>query len=164
MEKKEEFRQVIEKGNATKGGAITLGGAMLAGEAIEGAHVKVPLRTMNRHGLICGATGSGKTKTLQIIAEQLSMQGVPSMLMDVKGDLSGIAAAGVPNEKIQQRHDRIGIPYEASASPVELLTLSNEPGARLRATVSEFGPVLLGRILELNDTQQSILSLVFKYC
>src|SRR5690606_16176453 len=75
MEKKEEFRQVIEKGNATKGGAITLGGAMLAGEAIEGAHVKVPLRTMNRHGLICGATGSGKTKTLQIIAEQLSMQG-----------------------------------------------------------------------------------------
>ncbi len=164
MSKTEQFKEIIKAGNVTKGDALVLGGAMLNGKALQGAHVRIPLRTMNRHGLICGATGSGKTKTLQIIAEQLSAKGVPVFMMDIKGDLSGIAAPGVANEKIQQRHEKIGIPYEAGGMPVELLTLSNEPGARLRATVSEFGPVLLSRILELNDTQTSILSLVFKYC
>lgn len=164
MTTSEKFRATIEGGNTTKGDAIILGGAMLHGEAQNGLHVKIPLRTMNRHGLISGATGSGKTKTLQVIAEQLSLKGVPSILMDVKGDLSGLAAAGVANEKIQQRHEKLDLVYEPQAIPVELLSLSNEPGARLRATVSEFGPVLLGRILELNDTQQSVLALVFKYC
>lgn len=122
------------------------------------------MRTMNRHGLIAGATGTGKTKTLQTLAEQLSLQGVPSLLMDIKGDLSGIATPGTANDKINARHLRLGFAYEPASIPVELLTLSNEPGARLRATVSEFGPVLLGRILDLNDTQSSVLSLVFKYC
>ncbi len=164
MNNETKFREIINAGNTTKGDAIELGAAMLAGEAMEGALVKIPLRTMNRHGLICGATGSGKTKTLQILAEQLSLKGVPVLMMDVKGDLSGIAAPGVENEKITERHRRIGLPYKAEGMPVELLSLSNEPGARLRATVSEFGPVLLSRILELNDTQQSVLSLVFKYC
>lgn len=157
------FASVIRQGNTFQGDSIVLGGALLQGEVPEGALVRVPLRTMNRHGLICGATGSGKTKTLQVIAEQLSLKGVPVLLMDVKGDLSGLAAPGTVNDKITERHDRIGEPYEPQALPVELLSLSNEPGARLRATVSEFGPVLLGRILELNDTQQSVLALVFKY-
>jgi hypothetical protein len=164
MDRNDEFARIIKEGYTFKGSHIVLGGAMLDGEVPEGALVKVPLRTMNRHGLICGSTGSGKTKTLQLIAEQLSLAGVPVLLMDVKGDLSGLAAPGAPHEKIDARHARLGFPYEPSPFPVELLTLSDEPGARLRATVSEFGPVLLGRILELNDNQQSVLSLVFKYC
>ena len=160
----DDFIRAITEGNTFKGSAIELGGALCNGEVPAGCAVKVPLRTMNRHGLICGATGSGKTKTLQVLAEQLSLNGVPSLLMDVKGDLSGIAAPGSSNEKIEARHAKLGIPYEPQGLPVELLSLSKEPGARLRATVSEFGPVLLGRILELNDTQQSVLALVFKYC
>lgn len=154
----------MQDGYACKGDRLILGGAMYDGAIPAEAHVAVPLRTMNRHGLICGATGSGKTKTLQVIAEQLSLKGVPVLMMDVKGDLSGLAAPGTANDKINERHAKLGLPYEPSAMPVELLTLSKEPGARLRATISEFGPVLLGRILDLNDTQQSVLALVFKYC
>ncbi len=164
MPTREEFIKVITEGNQSKGDSIDLGGALFQGDVPSGCIVKVPLRTMNRHGLICGATGSGKTKTLQVLAEQLSLKGVPSLLMDVKGDLSGIAALGSVNEKIEARHAKLGIAYGPQGLPVELLSLSKEPGARLRATVSEFGPVLLGRILELNDTQQSVLALVFKYC
>jgi len=163
MKDPEKFAQCIQQGYTHKGDSIVLGGALLDGQVPPGAVVRVPLRTMNRHGLICGATGSGKTKTLQVLAEQLSLKGVPVLLMDVKGDLSGMAAPGAENAHITERHARIGEPYEPQALPVELLTLSNEPGARLRATVSEFGPVLLGRILELNDTQQSVLALIFKY-
>ncbi|MCC6541130.1 MAG: DUF853 family protein [Flavobacteriales bacterium] len=164
MPTKEQFSAVMQAGYATKGAHLVIGGALYEGEIPTGANVTIPLRTMNRHGLICGATGSGKTKTLQVITEQLVAQGVPVLLMDVKGDLSGLAAPGASNEKIAARHARLGLPYEPAAMPVELLTLSDEPGARLRATVSEFGPVLLGRILDLNDTQQSVLALVFKYC
>jgi DNA helicase HerA-like ATPase len=164
MSKTEDFQAAITAGNTFKGQSILLGGALMDGEVPAGCQVRVPLRTMNRHGLICGATGSGKTKTLQVLAEQLSLQGVPVLMMDVKGDLSGIAAPGTSNEKIDARHAKIGEAYAPQGMPVELLSLSNEPGARLRATVSEFGPVLLGRILELNDTQQSVLALVFKYC
>jgi DNA helicase HerA-like ATPase len=164
MSKTEDFQAAITAGNTFKGQSILLGGALMDGEVPAGCQVRVPLRTMNRHGLICGATGSGKTKTLQVLAEQLSLQGVPVLMMDVKGDLSGIAAPGSSNEKIEARHAKVGEAYVPQGMPVELLSLSNEPGARLRATVSEFGPVLLGRILELNDTQQSVLALVFKYC
>ncbi|HNU56864.1 MAG TPA: DUF853 family protein [Flavobacteriales bacterium] len=164
MPTQEEFSAIMQAGYATKGGHLVLGGAIHTGEVPTGCRVTIPLRTMNRHGLICGATGSGKTKTLQVIAEQLALNGVPVLLMDVKGDLSGLAAPGSSNEKIAARHARLALPYEPSAMPVELLSLSDEPGARLRATVSEFGPVLLGRILDLNDTQQSVLTLVFKYC
>ncbi|MCB0810561.1 MAG: DUF853 family protein, partial [Flavobacteriales bacterium] len=156
MSDQQAFRTAMVDGYTVKGDSIVLGGALLNGEVPEGALVRVPLRTMNRHGLIAGATGTGKTKTLQVIAEQLSLKGVPVLLMDIKGDLSGIAAPGSDHPKIQERHAKLGFPYEPQALPVELLTLSDEPGARLRATVSEFGPVLLGRILELNDTQQSI--------
>lgn len=164
MPNKEKFITEIAQGYTFKGSSIILGGAMLNGECITNSLVKVPLKTLNRHGLIAGATGSGKTKTLQILAEQLSRVGVPSLLMDVKGDLSGIAVPSAGHPKIDERHARIGIPFEAGASPVEFLSLSNEPGARLRATVSEFGPVLFSKILGLNDTQGGIVAVVFKYC
>jgi len=164
MAEAQDLARSIIDGNTFLGESLILGGALFQGEVPAGALVRVPLRTMNRHGLICGATGSGKTKTLQILAEQLSLAGVPSLLMDVKGDLSGLAAPGILNDKISARHAKMNVPYAPQPVPVELLTLSKEPGARLRATVSEFGPVLLGRILELNDTQQSVLALVFKYC
>ena len=115
--------------------------------------VNVPLKTLNRHGLIAGATGTGKTKTLQVITEQLSSKSIPVLVMDIKGDFSGIAKAGTVNPKIEERHNKIGLEYKPENFPVELLTLSEEKGVRLRATVSEFGPVLLSKILELNDTQ-----------
>lgn len=160
----EDFTRTMQEGYAIAGGSILLGAPLFQGDCPKDTYVRVPLRTMNRHGLIAGATGTGKTKTLQVLAEQLSLQGVPTLLMDIKGDLSGIAAPGMANDKITARHQKLGLPWEPAAIPVELLTLSQEPGARLRATTSEFGPVLLGRILELNETQQSVLALVFKYC
>ncbi len=164
MASKEKFIEEINSGNTFKGESIVLGGAMLNKEAIPNCLVKIPLRTMNRHGLIAGSTGSGKTKTLQIIAEQLSENGVPSLLMDIKGDLSGVAVPSAGHPKIDERHLKIGIPFTPSGSPVDFLSLSNEKGARLRATVSEFGPVLFSKILGLNDTQSGILAVVFKYC
>lgn len=164
MDRKQSFTENINAGYACKGDAIILGGAMLDGEPLSNAQVNVPLRTMNRHGLIAGATGTGKTKTLQVISEQLSQRGVPVLLMDVKGDLSGIAMPGVEKPFITERHAKIGIPYSTRGCPVELLTISQQEGVRLRATVSEFGPVLLSRILDLNDTQGGVLSVIFKYC
>jgi uncharacterized protein len=164
MDKKEMFSAHINDGYACKGESIILGGAMLDGAPLADAHVKVPLKTMNRHGLIAGATGTGKTKSLQVISEQLSRLGVPVLLMDVKGDLSGIAMPGQEKPFITERHAKIGLPYTVAGSPVELLTISKQDGVRLRATVSEFGPVLLSRILDLNDTQGGVLAVIFKYC
>jgi len=159
----EKFIESINIGYSFTGESIILGAAMYDGECSPNAQIKVPLKTFNRHGLIAGATGSGKTKTLQKIAEALSEKGVPTLMMDIKGDLSGIAAAGIANDKINQRHLKIGLPWKPLAYPTELLSISNEPGAKLRATVIEFGPVLFSKILELNDTQSGIVSLVFKY-
>ena len=164
MSTKDQFVQEINAGYTFKGGSIVLGGAMLDKETIPNCHVKIPLRMMNRHGLIAGATGSGKTKTLQIIAEQLSSQSIPVLLMDIKGDLSGIAVPSEGHPKIDERHEKIGIPFTKSGSPVEFFTLSDEPGSRLRATVTEFGPVLLSKILDLSDVQSGVLAVVFKYC
>ena len=164
MDRKEMFTGHINTGYACKGDSIVLGGAILDGAPLTDALVRVPLKTMNRHGLIAGATGTGKTKTLQVISEQLSDRGVPVLLMDVKGDLSGIAKPGEEKPFITERHAKIGLPYSAKACPVELLTISKQEGVRLRATISEFGPVLLSRILELNDTQGGVLSVIFKYC
>lgn len=158
------FKDAITGGYTFKGESIALGAAILDGEVVTGTMVSLPLSTMNRHGLIAGATGSGKTKTLQIIAEQLSAKGVPTILMDVKGDISGIAMPGVSNPKIEDRQAKIGIPFTPGGSPVEFLSLSHEKGARLRANISEFGPVLFSRILELNDTQSGVLAIIFKYC
>jgi uncharacterized protein len=158
------FKKEITEGYTFKKDSIVLGGAMLDGEPVEGLQVKIPLRSMNRHGLIAGATGTGKTKTLQVIAEQLSRNGVPCLLMDLKGDLSGLAQPGTLNDHITWRHQMIGDPYEPQSFPVEFLTLSKEPGLKMRATVTEFGPVLLSKILELNGTQQGVMALLFKYC
>ncbi len=164
MSDNQAFLDHINKGYTTKGDFLTMGAAIYNGETITNAHVKVPLKTLNRHGLIAGATGTGKTKTLQVIAENLSEQGIPVLLMDIKGDLSGIAAASSGHPKIDERHEKIGIPFEAKEFPVEILSLSEQDGVRLRATVSEFGPVLLSRILDVTTTQAGIISIIFKYC
>ncbi|MBX7182417.1 MAG: DUF853 domain-containing protein [Bacteroidia bacterium] len=159
----EKLKTVIEQGYRFKGDSIELGTAVYEGVPIPGIKVTAPLKTFNRHGLISGATGTGKTKTLQRLAESLSEKGVSVLVMDIKGDLSGISQPGTLNEKISERAASTGISWNAEKYPVELLTLSNEPGARLRATVSEFGPILFSKVLELNDTQSGVVSLVFKY-
>ncbi len=164
MSNKDQFIQEINAGYTFKGNSIILGGAMYDKTPIKDCLVKIPLKMMNRHGLIAGATGSGKTKTLQIIAEQLSANSIPVLLMDMKGDLSGIAVPSAGHPKIDERHENIGIPFTPSGSPVEFLTLSDEPGSRLRATVTEFGPILLSKILDLSETQSGVLAVVFKYC
>lgn len=164
MSNKEAFFKHITEGNTTKGDYINMGAAMLDGEPIQEAYVKIPLKTLNRHGLIAGATGTGKTKTLQILAENLSEKGIPVLLMDLKGDLSGLAQPGDKNAKIDERHAKIGFPYQDKKFPIDILTLSEQKGVKLRATVSEFGPILLSRILDLTDTQQGIVAVLFKYC
>lgn len=160
----ENFLQAINDGYNFKSEHVNIGCGMLDGNVVPGAEVSIPLKTMNRHGLIAGATGTGKTKTLQVIAEILSNASVPVLLMDIKGDLSGIGAAGAVNDKIIARSKMINIPFNPTAFPVEFLTLSGEKGIRLRATVSEFGPILLSKILALNDTQGGLVAMIFKYC
>lgn len=161
----ENFLQAITAGYNIKGEKIRLGTGMLHGAVVPGADVYLPLKMTNRHGLIAGATGTGKTKTLQVIAEGLSDASVPVLLLDIKGDLSGIGAAGGAGSRAAERAAQLGMSYTPQAYPVELLTLSEgQPGVRLRATVSEFGPVLLSKILALNDTQGGIVALIFKYC
>jgi DNA helicase HerA-like ATPase len=164
MNRKEKFYNHILEGYKTKGEAITLGAAMLDGETVTEAFVKIPLKTLNRHGLIAGATGTGKTKSLQVFAENLSEKGIPVLLMDIKGDLSGLAQPSPGHPKIDERHHAIGLPFTPKSFPVEMLTISEQKGVRMRATVSEFGPVLLSRILDLTDTQSGIVSVLFKYC
>jgi len=164
MATKQNFINHIQEGYTTKGDFISIGAGMLDGETLADAQIKIPLKTLNRHGLIAGATGTGKTKTLQVLAENLSNKGIPVLLMDLKGDLSGIAQPSPGHKKIDERHEKIGIPFTASDFPVEVLTLSDQAGTRLRATVSEFGPVLLSRILNVTETQAGILSIIFKYC
>jgi uncharacterized protein len=163
MSRLEEFTSHIQNGYQFKGDALEMGAALLDGHPIESCKVRIPLKTLNRHGLIAGATGTGKTVTLQIIAEQMAQKGIPVLLMDLKGDLSGIGAQGVSNDKITERHQLIGLPYSPSACTLELLTLSQEKGTRLRATVSEFGPVLFSKILDLNDTQSGLVAVLFKF-
>ena len=160
----EKFKEVIEAGYTVSGKYITLGGAMYEGKAIANLFVNIPLKNLNRHGLIAGATGTGKTKTLQTLTENLSKEGVPTLLMDLKGDLSGIAAIGEEKSFIKERHAQMNLPYTPEAFPVELLTISKQDGVRMRATVSEFGSVLLSRILDLSDVQEGVLAVVFKYC
>lgn len=164
MASNEAFVQAIKDGYSFKGESVAIGAAMLDGAVIADAVINLPLKTMNRHGLIAGATGTGKTKTLQMISECLSDASVPVLLMDIKGDLSGIAATGTANDKINDRYQKLNMSYKPSHFPVDLLTLSDQQGVRLRATVSEFGPVLLSKILELNDTQGGFVAMIFKYC
>jgi DNA helicase HerA-like ATPase len=164
MDKKEGFIETIKNGYTFKGETFKIGAGMLDGEVISEAEVFIPLATMNRHGLIAGATGGGKTKSFQMIAEGLSDASVPCLLMDIKGDLSGIAEAGSVNDKIISRYQKLKMEYKPVTFPVDLLTLSNQKGVRLRATVSEFGPILMSKILGLNDTQGGVVAMIFKYC
>ena len=159
------FRQAMEDGYALDEPAIHVGAPMDAGEALSGVPVQVALAMLNRHGLVAGATGTGKTKTLQLMAGQLSKAGVPVFIADIKGDLTGMALpADATDARITERATKVGIDFQPSAHPVDLLSLSGQLGAPVRATVSSFGPLLLARVLDLNPTQTSVLSLVFKYC
>jgi len=143
MEAKEKFIEAIKSSYSFKGESLLLGSAIWGDDQETGCQVRVPLKTMNRHGLIAGATGTGKTKSLQLIAEGLSDAGVPVLVMDVKGDLSGIAAPGAMNPVVEKRSKLIGLEWKPKGYPSELMTISDEPGVRLKATVSEFGPILL---------------------
>lgn len=164
MAEKSQFIEQLNARYTPKGEYIILGKGMLDGEVVPEVNVTIPLKTINRHGLIAGATGTGKTKTLQAFAEQLSHAGIPSLVLDIKGDFSGIAQPGAANSSIEERYAKTQLFYTPQAFPVELMTISGDKGVKLRATVTEFGPVLLSKILELNETQQSIISIVFKYC
>ena len=159
-----DFAAVMEAGYAFEGETVLLGAPLMDGKVAATARVRVPLSMMNRHGLIAGATGTGKTKTLQGLAEQLSAAGVPVFLADLKGDLSGLAAPGDADPRVLERSKAIGTPFTPAASPVEFLSLTGTRGVPVRATVSSFGPLLLARTLGLNDTQESALAMVFKYC
>ena len=163
MANKEKFLEEVEAAYSFKGPSIILGASVLDGIPNEGSLVKAPLKTFNRHGLIAGATGTGKTKSLQLITEKLSLNGVPTLVMDIKGDLSGISQPGTINPKIEDRIKITGEDWKPRKCPAELLSISDEPGVKLKATISEFGPVLLSKMLELNDTQSGVVSLVFKY-
>ncbi len=154
----------IADGYAFHGGALEFGSVILDGTAYPEARIRVPLATLNRHGLIAGATGTGKTKTLQLLTEQLSAAGVPVVIADVKGDLSGLSQAGTANDKITQRAKDTGDDWAPAACPVEFLALGGVgTGVPLRATITSFGPTLLSKVLGLNDTQESSLGLVFHY-
>ncbi|MBX2901043.1 MAG: DUF853 family protein [Cyclobacteriaceae bacterium] len=140
-----------------------MGAGVYQGSILASAAVNLPLRMLTRHGLVTGATGSGKTRTLQLLAEQLSAAGVPVFMPDMKGDISGISKEGVVNDKIRERATALELNYTPSGYPVELYSLSGKVGAQMRATVTEFGPVLLGKILELNEVQSGVLMILFKY-
>jgi DNA helicase HerA-like ATPase len=159
------FRDEMTAGYALTEPALVIGSPMLDGELFNDARVQFALSMLNRHGLIAGATGTGKTKTLQLLAGQLSKAGVPIFISDIKGDVSGIAAPGdAANPKVQERADSLGWTFEPAGHPAEFLSLSGMLGAQVRATVHSFGPLLLGKVLDLNETQTSILALIFKYC
>ncbi len=160
-----DFEGALAAGYGFEDPGIAFGAAMRGDETFPALQVRVPLGMMNRHGLVAGATGTGKTKTLQVLAEQLSDAGVPVFISDIKGDISGLAAPAAVNDKLTARAQAIGFgDFAPRAYPVEFLTLDRDgKGVRLRASVSSFGPILLAKVLELNDTQQSVLALAFKY-
>jgi DNA helicase HerA-like ATPase len=164
MSNKEKFISEIQAGYTFKGESILMGLGKIEDEIQNDAKVYAPLKMFNRHGLIAGATGTGKTITLQSVTESLSKAGVPCLIMDVKGDLSGIAMAGSSNSRVEERNALMGIDNSYEANPAEMLSISNEKGVPMRATVSEFGPVLFSKILGLNDTQEGVMSMIFKYC
>ena len=159
------FRTEMTTGYTFNEPMIVLGAPMLGAELAGDIRIGMPLSRVNRHGLIAGATGTGKTKTLQMIAGQLSAAGVPVFAVDVKGDLSGIGAPGNPADpNVVARSQAMGWTFAAQGHPIEVMSLSGKVGAHVRASVSSFGPLLLGKVLDLNDTQVSVLSLVFHYC
>jgi hypothetical protein len=161
----ETFRARMLEGYPPSPPAIVLGSPMLDGEVLPEARVAIPLSTANRHGLVAGATGTGKTKTLQVLAGQLSDAGVPVFVADVKGDLTGLAQPiDASDARVAERCASLGWTLEPRGHPIELLSLSGTLGAPVRATVGSFGPVLLAKVLDLNETQTAVLSLVFRFC
>lgn len=159
----DEAVAAIRAGYSFDAPALELG-ALVNGEALADVPVRIPIAMTNRHGLVAGATGTGKTKTLQVMLEQLSAAGVPVFAADIKGDLSGVATAGTGSEKLLARTESIGQDWQPVSSPVEYFSLGGRGvGVPIRATVSSFGPLLLAKVLGLNETQESSLSLVFHY-
>ncbi|MBA2253527.1 MAG: DUF853 family protein [Chloroflexi bacterium] len=159
------FREAMAQGYALTEPALVLGSPLLGDTVLPEVRVQIALAMMNRHGLIAGATGTGKTKTLQVMAGELSDAGVPVFISDIKGDVTGIAVPGdATNPKIQERIASLQYDYRPAGHPVEFLSLSGSLGAQLRATVHSFGPLLLGKVLDLNETQTAVMSLVFQYC
>lgn len=162
-ESSSKFIEKIKASYAPQGSYIYLGAGILDGEVFGEAEVNLSLKMMNRHGLIAGATGTGKTRTLQLLAEQLSDAGVPVFMLDVKGDLSGLNQAGSVNPKIEERAKQLNKPFVPTGFPIEVYSLSGKLGAQMRATVLEFGPTLLSKVLDLNDTQSGVMAVIFKY-
>jgi DNA helicase HerA-like ATPase len=159
------FRDAIAAGYVVDEPTVILGSAMHDGEYVNDTRVQVALSMLNRHGLIAGATGTGKTKTLQLFAGQLSKAGVPVFVADIKGDLTGLAVpGGTTHPKLIERNTALDWDFEPAGHPVEFLSLTGALGSPVRATVHSFGPLLLGKVLDLNETQTSILALIFKYC
>jgi DNA helicase HerA-like ATPase len=160
-----DVAEEIAKAYAFQGPALELGALVLEGTSHPDARIRMPLSMLNRHGLGAGATGTGKTKTLQLIAEQLSDAGVPVFLADIKGDVSGMAAPGQSNDRITARATETGTDWQARGFPVEFLNLGGQggTGVPVRATMTSFGPLLLSKVLGLNETQESSLGLVFHF-
>ncbi|HWA56007.1 MAG TPA: helicase HerA-like domain-containing protein [Gemmatimonadales bacterium] len=158
------FRDQLQAGYGFTGPSVILGAALQGAQVIQEPKIRIPLSMMNRHGLVAGATGTGKTKTLQLLTEQLSAAGVPVFVADIKGDLSGLAMPGQPGDRITQRATDVGYQWTPAGAPVEFVSLTGQLGVQLRATVASFGPLLLAKVLDLNETQTSVLTLVFKYC
>ena len=163
MSESAKFIEQIKSSYSPTGSYIYLGAGILDGQVYSEAEVNLSLKMMNRHGLIAGATGTGKTRTLQLLAEQLSDAGVPVFMLDVKGDLSGLNKPGSVNPKIEERARQLNKPFAPSGFPLEIYSLSGKTGAQMRATVLEFGPTLLSKILDLNDTQAGVMAVIFKY-
>ncbi len=160
----ETFAESLAAGYGFSGTALTLGAALEGGRLHPEPKVRLPLAMMNRHGLIAGATGTGKTKTLQLLTEQLVAAGVPVFVADLKGDLSGLAMPGQASDRVTQRASDVGWTWTPAGFPVEFVSLTGGSGVQLRATVASFGPLLLAKVLGLNETQTSVLTLVFKFC
>jgi len=160
----QEFAQVIKDGYTFSGPVIEVGRAIRGGKVFPELPVRLPFAMLNRHGLVAGATGTGKTKTLQLMAGVISDAGVPVFLADLKGDLAGIAKSGIAGEKAQARCKELGVAFKPQGHPIEFLSLTGKQGTQVRATVSSFGPLLLAKVLDLNDTQQGVLALLFKFC
>ncbi len=158
------FTDQLQSGYGFTTPAVVLGASLQGTQVFQEPKVRIPLGMMNRHGLVAGATGTGKTKTLQLLTEQLSAAGVPVFVADIKGDLSGLAMPGQPSDRVTQRATDVGYAWKPAGVPVEFVSLSGQLGVQLRATVSSFGPLLLSKVLDLNETQTSVLTLVFKYC
>jgi DNA double-strand break repair helicase HerA and related ATPase len=161
----DSFHDAMAAGYALTEPGLVIGNPMESATPLPDVRVQVALSMLNRHGLVAGATGTGKTKTLQLLAGQLSHAGVPVLIADIKGDLTGLALPGdATNPRVIERCQSLAWDFRPDGHPIELLSLSGKLGAQVRATIHSFGPVLLGKILDLNDTQTSVLSLVFKYC